>query len=667
MKRNKSIKVRLVSTSVAFILSVSLLIAFTSIVVARNALRNTVEVTLGGIANQATIAIQNAIDIQLKALEVIAGNEKIIDTNVSIKEKIKVLKSENERAGYSGMSFVDANGNLYSTNEENFDVSNDTEFKRAMEGIPNVSEPIVSKIDNSMIVLYAVPVKNNGSIVGVVMAAKDGKEISDYSNSIKFGETGQAFMINKEGTTIAHNNMELVLNRDNDFENVKNDPSLESLVEIEKKMVTGEKGAGEYQYKGHKKYAGYGPVGNTGWSLAITIDAKEILSELNPLIWSTFIIVAVIVSIGIIVISILAKRIVEPIKKSMTHLDEISNGDLRGKISEEILHREDEFGKMAESLSVMRDSLSNIVKEIKENAHNVKGQSGNIALVAEELCSSSQTIAMAIDEVAKGAGAQAEDLVEITSILQEFSMGLEEIVERVRNVNGNTNNIKNMAYSSNKDMNKVVESVESVNKVFLELTDKTQHVGENIGKINEITSLINAISEQTNLLALNAAIEAARAGEAGRGFSVVADEIRKLADESKNSVNKISDLISIILKDTEVMVNTTDSVKGQINSQQNDIYTAITSFEKITEAVDDIIPKINDVSDSIEILQHKKVVILEKVEGASAISEEVAASSEEIAASTEEMNKATEEIAASIEALRDTSKSMSENIDLFKM
>lgn len=114
MKISKSIKARLVSTSMIFILSISLIMAFTSIVVAKNALGKTVEVTLGGIANQATIAIHNAIEGQLKALEVIAGNERIIDKNVSIEEKLEVLKAENARADYKGMSFVDTKGNLYS-------------------------------------------------------------------------------------------------------------------------------------------------------------------------------------------------------------------------------------------------------------------------------------------------------------------------------------------------------------------------------------------------------------------------------------------------------------------------------------------------------------------------------------------------------------------------
>lgn len=663
----KSIKNQLIVSFIALIVTICVGISLIATYVSKKALVNTVSTTLPAVAKQASSVVENGMAIQLQVLALVAENEKIKDPNVSIQDKIQVLVPENKRGNHLGMSFIDGKGNLYSTDGSTMNVSDQETFKKAISGISNVSDPIISKVDGKIIVLYSVPVKYNGNVVGVVMAGEDGNQLSEYTNNIKFGSTGQGFMLNKEGTTIAHKNKELVLSQDNDFKNINKDPELKSVVEIEKKMVAGETGAGEYTYKGKSKYVGYAPVKNTGWSVAISIETNEILSELNGLKIGIAIAAIVFMVLGILIVSIISKALTKPIGISMNHLKAIAQGDLTEETSIEILNRNDEIGQMAKALDIMKDSVVSMLNDIKTSSSNIDVQTESLSAVAEELYSSSQNISVATNDVAKGTVEQSSDLVDITGILQDFSLKLEAVVGVIKEVDVNTNNIKTMADSSNNDMENVIQSVKNVNEAFNDLIVKTQNVGENVTKINEITNLINSISEQTNLLALNAAIEAARAGEAGRGFSVVADEIRKLAEQSKESSINISNIISEISKETQLMVGTTDDVKHELKNQEGNIYTAIKSFETITIAVDEITPKMNTANNSVEKLNESKDIILEKIEAASSISEEVSASSEEIAASTQEMSKSTEDISNSLDLLTDMSKKMMDNVSRFKI
>ena len=639
----KKLQNQLLSAFMFLIIIVCIGLFFVSSYISKKAIVNTVQTILPNVATQASLAIENNINIRLKTLETLAENEKLQDENVAIKEKVNILLTEEKRSGHLKMSIIDINGKSNDTLGEEYDVKDTEYFKNGIEGKYTVSNPMT--VNEKLVFIYSVPIIKDGNTVGVLTATRDENELSKYTNNIKVGETGQSFMINNEGTAIAHRDKNLVLKKDNNFENIKKDPELKSLAEIEKKMVAGENGIGEYNYGNKKKYIAYAPIKPVNWSIGVVIESGEILNHLMILIIS----VGITSLIGILIAVIFARRIVKSINKpiiaSVENLKVIASGDLQTETTNGFSNRRDELGIMAKSIESMKQSIISMLNSIKTSSSDIKLQTNNVEEISNELKSSSKNIYYATNDVAKGTVNQSEDLIYITNILKGFSLKLDDIVDIIKNVDFSISNIKNMSYNSNKDMENVIESVKNVNNTFNELITKIKDVENNVNKINEITNLIDDISDQTNLLALNAAIEAERAGDSGKGFKIVASEIRKLAEQSKVSAVDISSLISKISKDTDLMVNKTKIMKKELDNQEKDIDTAKKSFETITVSVNDIVPKMVVTNNSVQDLNASKDDIMNKIESASSVAQEVSAAAEEIAASTEEMNKYAESLA----------------------
>ncbi|MBF8983124.1 methyl-accepting chemotaxis protein [Lutibacter sp. B2] len=663
----KSIKVRMVLCFVLLLSVVCLGFALSSQYFAEKALVNTVNMTLPEIAEEASNAVELEIESRIDALEQMASNSIIREENVLIAEKLKMLSEEIKRSGNLNMGIAYQNGMAILDDGRKINITDRAYFKKAISGKSNVSDPIVSKDTGKHIVIYAVPIKKNGENLGVLYSVRDGNELSNITNKIKFSETGQAFMVNKEGTTIAHNNMKMVLDRENNIKNAKTDSSFKPIADITEKMIKGEKGTGTYDIKGTEKYVGFAPIKSTGWSISVIVEKEDVLKELGDLKKSSFITSLIFQALAMVVVWLIASSISKAINVNVKHVKGIANGDLTIEIPKNQLKREDELGEMAKAINIMQDSMASMIQTIKDSSDNINMQSNSVAAVSEEMASSTENVSTAIEDVAKGTGAQAEDLAGIAGILNDFGFKLEQMISTIKNIDLSTEEIKNMADGSNTDMENVINSVQNVSDAFNDLISKIRNVGQKVNRINEITNLINSISEQTNLLALNAAIEAARAGEAGRGFSVVAEEIRKLAEQSKESSENIGELIRAISNETDLMVKTTDIMKNELENQKHDIDIAITSFGEITNAVDEIRPKIQDVNTSAKDIDTSKLIILEKVEGTSAIAEEVSASSEEIAASSQEINASTEELAISAQELSNMTKNMMEQVNKFKI
>ncbi len=638
-----------------------------SVISSLNGLKSNLNKTLPKIAEQTANNIQGRIEGELNSLEAIAARPDINDPNSLLQDKVYILSGEVKRIGCSRLSYINKDGNLINTLGLTANVNDRDYFKKAMSGTRSVSDPLINKTDGSLMVIYAVPIKYNNEIVGVLAESQDGNDLSDLTDQVKFGQTGAAFMINNSGVVIAHQNRDLVTQMYNGIEAAEKDANLQGLANIEKKMISGETGLGEYQYDGVDKFVSYAPVKETNWSVGVTIARNEILSELSTLEISVALSSIVFILIGLGIIYIISNSISKGIKSTSKHLELLAEGNLCEEVSTKYLNSKDEIGVMTNAMKSMQESLGTMIKKIKENSSNINLQSENLASISEEIANVSQNVAEAISEVAKGTSNQSEELINITDILDEFSNKLSRMVKEIQVVDSNSREISLMANDSSSEMKGLNQSVINVSNSFKEFYSKVISLGKDINEINEITSLINSIAEQTDLLALNAAIEAARAGEAGRGFSVVADEIRKLAEQSKESSENISKLISLISNNADIIVQESTTMDDEMRNQGKIIDNSIASFKKIIQAVDEVIPKIETVKSSADNIENDKNAILNRINGLSSISVEVSASAEEISASSEEVNASTEEVSSSAQMLSDMTNEMIEEANKFKV
>ncbi|AZV57664.1 methyl-accepting chemotaxis protein [Clostridium sp. AWRP] len=663
----RSIKTKLIVCFGVLLLVICIGLGLISYNISSNALISNLNENLPQMAQQSAKTVQSRVENQLNALEAIAAEPQISDMNNSWGNKEAILKAEVKRSGHIRMYIADENGDAETTDDTKTNIKDRDYFKKAMAGEKSVSDPTLSKTTNSMVLVYAAPIKNGDKVVGVLAATRDGNALSDMTKDITFGKIGQAFMINKQGTTVAHIDKDLVLKGDNVNENVKKNPNFKPLADIEKKMMNGESGIGEYTHTGVSKYLGYAPVKGTNWSIAITAQGSDVLKGANVLkIWVSVLSVIFIIA-GIILVYMLSNSITKNLIEAVKYLSVLTTGDLSGSVSLKGLKNKDETGELSRAIKTMQESIVSMISTVKTNSSEISSHADNLSATSEEMSSSSNNIAVSMQDVAKGASTQAENLVNITTTLNKFGEELGQINNSIKEVDSNAKGINTMSTESNAEMEKLAESMNTLSNSFNDFVSKTTGLGENIDKINEITDLINSIAEQTNLLALNAAIEAARAGEAGKGFSVVAEEIRELAEQTTESSKNISNLIKNVSNDSKVMVKSSEDIKEKLTSQISVVNTAIESFKKIVSGVSNIGSKIKAVNDFTENINDEKSSILEKVEGISAVSEEVSASSEEIAASSEEMNASSEEVAATAHTLASMTDGMNKEVSKFKI
>lgn len=571
-----------------------------------------------------------------------------------------VLAKEQERLDFMHMGVATADGECRFTNGATANLLDRDYFMRALAGEACMSDPVINRVDGSLSFVFASPIYDDSEQVqGVLVGLSDSLELSEIAGSVTFGETGYAYILNKEGTTIAHPNISLVVNGDNDFENVKEDPSLAPLVELEKKMVAQQTGFGEYVYGGEVNYLGYAPIPGTLWSIAVTSTEKETLADVDKLRIAIVAITLIALLIGIIFAFVLGRIIGQAVGKISRNLDKVAAGDLTGEFDDKALERQDEFGVSARSLKQMITGLRNMVNSITNSSHEVAGASQQLAAQGENIAATMEQVAASSQQIAAGMEELAASTQQITASGQEIDAALNLLHQEAAEGHRQAGEIEKRAVQVQEGAEQSQQNAAQVYDAIQAKLEKSIAEARVVEQISNLAENIAGIADQTNLLALNAAIEAARAGEQGRGFAVVAEEVRKLAEDSSQAVAGIQSLTRQVQDAIGVLIdNSHDALNFMTEDVMRDYKLMVNigkQYKQDSEAVYDLTEKIsqnvNQVMSAMQEINRSIEATAATVEESTAGSQEIARGSEAAAQAAEEINQASRRMAENAEQL----------------
>ncbi|QDP39194.1 methyl-accepting chemotaxis protein [Radiobacillus deserti] len=373
-------------------------------------------------------------------------------------------------------------------------------------------------------------------------------------------------------------------------------------------------------------------------------------------------IIAVLLAIGSgVVISILISK---PIVKLGNIAKQVASGDLKAESVK--IKSKDEIYYLNESFEQMTNNLREMISSIAENSNQVAASSEQLNASAEQSTTATQTVASSIQEIASGAEETTTKLEYNTNSLKEVLRGVSHISESSASVSELSKQTSKEAEEGSKfvennvtQMKFIHESVGRSNQVISSLSHRSKEIGT-------ILDVISDIADQTNLLALNAAIEAARAGEHGKGFAVVADEVRKLAEQSQTSAKSIEELIAFIQQDTDESVKIMNEVVTNAEEGVKVSEQTSTKFAQILDSTKNITPQIEQVTATVQQITASIDDVTNSAIEVSELAQTNAASSEEVAASTEEQLASMQEIDASAQSLAQMAEELKIMVSKFK-
>ncbi|WHX41322.1 methyl-accepting chemotaxis protein [Mesobacillus sp. AQ2] len=369
--------------------------------------------------------------------------------------------------------------------------------------------------------------------------------------------------------------------------------------------------------------------------------------------------------IGTVIATYISRMISKPVQLVSQAAKQLADGNLA--IEKINVKNTDEIGQLATDFNEMATNLRNIIFQVSSTSEQVAASAEEMMASADQTNSATNQVATAIQEVAGGAELQSKNTEESAKAVGEMSSAIQRVAVTTSTVAESAVDTTKQATLGHDSLEKVIEKMKTINHTTSETNSVIKDLDRKSAEIGKIIEVITGIADQTNLLALNAAIEAARAGEHGKGFAVVADEVRKLAELSRQSASQISSLIEVIQKETHQVVEMMNKGAAEISEGTSLVEDTGRIFDEILKSIENVSSEIQEVSAISEEMSASVMQVNASIEEVTKIARGSVASTAEIASATEEQLASMEEVSSSSASLARLAESLREMVAKFKV
>ena len=640
----KSIKTKLISAFTILIVTITMSIGAIAIANEYFSLHNEVEKSLELLAAQGAKTTESRMETLVTVLELAAQKNEIIHMGWDV--DLSIMKEELSKTDYLDIGYVLSNGYTYYTDGTVRLMSDRSYIQKALKGGTEISDVIISRVTRKPEIEVAVPVYKGDEIVGALVGRKEADTLGSITQDLRYGENGYSFIINGEGTMIANPDQELVLKRYNPIEERKDNPELVSIAEAFRSFLANKTGSARYQYAGSNYYAGYAPIENTSWCFVITADQKEVLSALPQTVNTIIIAMILVIILGMGLVYILNLSITRPLIMMTKHSKKIADLNVSENISEQFLKQKDEVGTLYGAFQELTKKLREIIMQLVDTADIVNQTAQTVSHASYQSVQACGELSVTVNEIAKG----AEKQVKNTELGANHAKTLGEIIEKnhthMSELTSSSRHVEGIINEGLREIKQLSELTISNEKATREICNTILLTKKSSEQIREASRIISEITQETNLLSFNAAIEAARAGEAGLGFSVVASEVQKLAEQSAQSAGYIDGIVQELQSNMAKSIEGMDKISETSAKQRQGVYDMINKYHSIADSIHISQEVTGRLDESMEAMQQVKNEMLIMLQSLAAIAQQNAAGTQQASAAMQQQATCANELAS---------------------